>query len=161
MIVKDHTIIGTGHTLPAGQSHAEICALKEAGKNAENATLYTTLEPCAHFGKTPPCTQAIIDAKIKEVVIAVEDPDIRVQGKGIKILEKAGIKVLLGICKKEASECLSPYLYQRTTELPFTVLKAAISMDGRTAAEDGSSQWITSEEARNDAHLLEMNLRLF
>lgn len=154
IIVKDQIVIGSGHTLIPGQSHAEICALREAGSKAQGSTLYTTLEPCSHHGRTPPCAEAIIKAKVKEVIIAIEDPDEKVQGNGIRMLKEAGINVKIGICKQEAEASLRAYLYQRKTGLPFTIIKAAISMDGRIAAEDGSSQWITTEEAREDAHHL-------
>lgn len=153
VIVKDQYVVGQGHTSPPGQAHAEIHALREAGEKAQGATLYATLEPCAHFGRTPPCVDAIIRAGIKQVFIAQEDPDLRVKGKGILRLQEAGIAVYTGLCEKEASLSLASYLYQRHTKLPYTVVKTAASADGRTAAADGTSQWITSPEARQDGHL--------
>lgn len=152
LIVKDQTIISRGHTLSPGNSHAEICALKEAGSYAKGAALYVSLEPCPHFGRTPPCTDAIIKAGIEKVFVALLDPDTRVQGKGIAKLKEAGISVDVGLCADKAKESLTAYLHHRTTTIPFTIMKAAISMDGRIAAADGTSQWISSEEARQDAH---------
>jgi diaminohydroxyphosphoribosylaminopyrimidine deaminase/5-amino-6-(5-phosphoribosylamino)uracil reductase len=153
VIVKNGQIIGQGYTQPFGQAHAEVCALQQAQEEAKDATLYVTLEPCAHMGKTPPCTQALIKAGIREVYVGVQDPDPRVKGKGINLLQQAGIKVFQGICEKEIEQALAPYLYQRRTSLPYTILKAAISLDGRIAAADHTSQWITCLEARQDAHL--------
>jgi diaminohydroxyphosphoribosylaminopyrimidine deaminase/5-amino-6-(5-phosphoribosylamino)uracil reductase len=153
VIVKDQNIVGKGHTLPAGQSHAEVNAIKMAGEAAKGAALYVTLEPCSHYGRTPPCMNSIIKAGIKTVYIALKDPDLRVQGKGIQGLQEAGIAVFIGICEIEVRELLTPYLYQRQYHIPYTIIKTAISIDGKTAAADGTSQWITSEKARLDAHI--------
>jgi diaminohydroxyphosphoribosylaminopyrimidine deaminase/5-amino-6-(5-phosphoribosylamino)uracil reductase len=153
VIVKDGQIIGQGYTQPPGQAHAEVCALQQAQEKAKGATLYVTLEPCAHTGKTPPCTEALIRAGIREVYVGIQDPDSRVRGRGSTLLAQAGIKVFQGICEQEIQKALAPYLYQRQTNLPYTVLKAAISLDGRTAAADHTSQWITCSVARQDAHL--------
>ena len=153
-IVKNQVIIGEGHTQPPGQSHAEVMALKQAGENARGATLYSTLEPCSHTGRTPPCVNAIIQAGIKEVYVGIEDPDLRVKGKGVRALQDAGIRVHIGLCQSEIEHQLAPYLYQRKHQLPYTVLKAALSVDGRMAAQDGSSQWISCAKAREDAHIL-------
>lgn len=153
VIVKDGQVIGQGFTQPPGQAHAEVRALQQAKENARGATLYATLEPCAHTGRTPPCVQAIIQAGIGEVYIGVQDPDSRVSGKGSRILQEAGIKVVQGICEEEIKKDLASYLYHRKTGLPYTLLKAAISLDGRTAAADQTSQWITCAEARQDVHL--------
>lgn len=152
VIVKNQQVIGQGYTYPPGQAHAEVNALHEAGEQAKGATLYVTLEPCSHFGRTPPCVDAIIRAGIKQVYIAQEDPDPRVKGKGIQRLREAGIQVSTQLCEQEARSSLTPYLYQRRTQLPYTVVKIAASADGRTAAADGTSQWITSPEARQDGH---------
>lgn len=154
VIVKDGQIVGEGYTQPPGQAHAEVCALMQAKENARGAAAYVTLEPCSHVGRTPPCSQALIKAGIREVYVALQDPDPRVCGRGIHQLEQAGIKVVQEICAEEARRSLTPYLYQRQTGLPYTILKAAISLDGRTAAADCSSQWITPIDAREDAHLL-------
>ena len=154
VLVKEGIIVGKGHTQIPGQAHAEIKALAEAGSKAKGAVLYSTLEPCCHYGRTPPCVDALIRAGISEVYAAIEDPDALVNGAGIAALRHAGIKVSLGICRKEAERQLEPYLYHRKTGMPFTWIKSAVSMDGRSAAEDGSSQWITCLEARKDSHIL-------
>jgi diaminohydroxyphosphoribosylaminopyrimidine deaminase / 5-amino-6-(5-phosphoribosylamino)uracil reductase len=152
VIVNNNQIVGMGFTQPPGQAHAEVVALNKAQEKAQGATLYVTLEPCSHMGRTPPCTQAIIQAGIKKVIIAQTDPDKRVNGQGVKQLQQAGIELLQGLCQEQVEVSLLPYLYQRRTHLPYTVLKAAISLDGRLAAPDGTSQWISSPEARQEAH---------
>lgn len=134
--------------------HAEQVALAEAGGKAEGATLYTTLEPCVHHGTTPPCTEAIIAAKASRVVIALTDADEKVNGRGTTALREAGIEITTGICQDEAEELLAPYLTHRSLGRPHVTLKLATTLDGRTAMPDGSSQWITGEAARADAHLL-------
>ncbi len=154
VIVKEGRIVGEGYHQRAGEPHAEALALRQAGAEAAGATAYTTLEPCCHFGRTPPCVNALIEAKIAHVVFAVPDPDPRVAGKGFEALKAAGIKVTPGVAGELARKSLEPYLFHRQTGRPFLVAKAAISLDGRTAAADSSSQWITSEAARQDAHLL-------
>lgn len=154
VIVKQGRIIGEGYTQPVGSKHAEVAALDSVKEASQGATLYVTLEPCVHHGRTPPCVQAIIQANIKRVVVAVEDPDERVSGKGIAALRSHGLEVTVGVCAAEAKETLEPYLYHRKTGKPYCILKSAISVDGRTAAADGSSQWISSESARVDAHLI-------
>lgn len=134
--------------------HAEIVALDAAGGAALGSTLYVTLEPCSHHGATPPCADAVIAAGVSRVVIAVTDPDPKVAGQGIERLRAAGIEVELGVCEAEVSTQLAPYLHHRRTGRPLVVLKLAATLDGRTAAPDGSSQWITGESARLDAHRL-------
>ncbi len=143
-----------GATQPPGGYHAEVVALDAAGTHAERATLYTTLEPCSHFGRTPPCADAIIAADIARVVVAIEDPDPSVRGAGIARLRSAGIQVDVGLRADEVRAQLAPYLRHRTTGRPYVVLKLAATLDGRTAAADGSSRWITGEAARADAHRL-------
>ncbi len=143
-----------GATRPPGGDHAEIVALAAAGAKAAGATLYSTLEPCAHQGRTPPCTDAIIAAGVARVVVAVGDPDPLVEGKGIEKLRQAGITVDIGVGKEDVDRQLESYLKHRTTGRPWVVLKLAATLDGRTAAPDGTSQWITGEEARKDAHRL-------
>ena len=143
-----------GATSPAGGLHAERHALNFAGVAAQGATLFSTLEPCDHQGSTSSCAEAIIEAGVAEVVIGVEDPDERGRGRGVERLCQAGIEVRVGIFADEIEEQLKPYLHHRQTGLPYVVAKMAASLDGRTAAPDGSSQWITSAEARADAHLL-------
>lgn len=143
-----------GATQPPGGPHAEIVALDQAGDAARGATMVVTLEPCAHHGRTPPCVDAIIGAGIARVVVGIEDPDPNVRGKGIARLREAGIDVEVGVLADEVRIQLAPYLKHRRTGRPWLVLKLAASADGRTAAPDGSSQWITGAEARADAHRL-------
>ncbi|NGX60744.1 MAG: Riboflavin biosynthesis protein RibD [Chlamydiae bacterium] len=154
VLVKDGEIIGEGFHEAPGKPHAEIIALQKAGLLSQGATAYITLEPCSHYGRTPPCTEALIEAGIKKVVIPFTDPDPLVGGEGVKVLEKAGIEVIVGVAKEQAEESLASYLHHRRTGFPYVVLKAALSLDGRTAAADGSSKWITSEEARADVQRL-------
>lgn len=143
-----------GTTEPAGGSHAEVIALKKAGDKAQGATLFSTLEPCSHYGRTPPCAEAIIDSGIKKVVVGIEDPDNRVRGQGIQKMKRAGLEVSVGLCKKNIEEQLQAYITNRKTGRPLVVLKLAITVDGGIAAPDGTSNWITGPQARQDAHLL-------
>ena len=143
-----------GATEPPGGPHAEVVALAAAGEAARGATLVCTLEPCSHHGRTPPCTDAIVEAGVGRVVAAIEDPDPHVAGQGLAKLRDVGIDVAVGVGAAEAAALLAPYLKHRTTGRPWVVLKLAASLDGRTAAPDGSSQWITGEAARADAHRL-------
>jgi diaminohydroxyphosphoribosylaminopyrimidine deaminase/5-amino-6-(5-phosphoribosylamino)uracil reductase len=144
----------TGATAPPGGPHAEITALGRAGALARGATLYVTLEPCAHRGRTPPCTEAIIRAGVGRVVVALVDPDPLVSGRGIAELRAAGIEVEVGTGAAPAAEQLAAYLKHRRTGRPWVVLKLAASLDGGTAAPDGTSRWITGPGARRDAHRL-------
>ena len=143
-----------GATAPPGGPHAEVLALEAAGDGARGSTLVVTLEPCAHQGRTPPCVDAIVAAGVARVVIGIEDPDPLVRGRGIARLREAGIDVEVGVCADEVRAQLAPYLKHRNTGRPYVVLKLAMSADGRTAAPDGSSRWITGEAARADAHRL-------
>jgi diaminohydroxyphosphoribosylaminopyrimidine deaminase/5-amino-6-(5-phosphoribosylamino)uracil reductase len=152
---EDPTQVFEGATAPPGGAHAEIAALTRAGdRHARGATLFTTLEPCSHHGRTPPCTDAIIAAGVARVVIGIEDPDLQVAGSGAEALRAAGIDVTVGTAEADVTEQLAPYLKHRTTGQPWVVLKMAASLDGRTAAPDGTSRWITGEEARRDVHRL-------
>jgi diaminohydroxyphosphoribosylaminopyrimidine deaminase/5-amino-6-(5-phosphoribosylamino)uracil reductase len=144
----------TGATAPPGGPHAEISALAAAGDRVRGATLYATLEPCAHQGRTPPCVDAIVAAGVSRVVVGVVDPDPSVDGRGIAALHDAGIAVEVGVAVDAVAEQLAPYLTHRRTGRPWVVLKLAATLDGRIAAPDGSSRWITGEEARLDAHRL-------
>jgi len=144
----------TGATDGRVGAHAEVVALAAAGAAAIGGTLYVTLEPCSHQGTTGPCADAVIAAGIARVVIGLADPDPRVAGGGIERLRSAGVQVDVGICAEQVERQLAPYLHHRRTGRPFVVLKLASTLDGRTAAPDGSSQWITGEEARLDAHRL-------
>jgi diaminohydroxyphosphoribosylaminopyrimidine deaminase / 5-amino-6-(5-phosphoribosylamino)uracil reductase len=143
-----------GATAPPGGPHAEVTALARAGEAARGATLYVTLEPCAHHGRTPPCTDAIIEAGVGRVVVGIEDPDQRVAGRGVAALRAAGIEVSTGLAADEVAEQLAPYVKHRRTGHPWVVLKMAASLDGRTAAPDGTSRWITGTAARRDVHRL-------
>lgn len=143
-----------GATSPPGGNHAEVNALEAAGERARGADLYTTLEPCDHHGRTGPCTETIAAAGIARVVVAIEDPDPAVSGRGIAALQEVGIAVETGIRADEAAELLTPYLKHRRTGLPWVVLKLAATLDGRIAAPDSTSQWITGTAARIDAHRL-------
>jgi len=147
-------VVGEGATAPYGGPHAEAVALARAGERAKGATAYVTLEPCAHTGRTPPCTDALIKAGVVTVIAALRDPDPKVAGAGFASLEAAGVSVVTGVLAATVTDQLRPYLVQRSTGRPFVVLKMAITLDGRTAAPDGSSRWITGAEARQDVHRL-------
>ena len=153
-VIQSGEELFTGATRPPGGDHAEIVALKAAGERARGATLACTLEPCDHTGRTGPCTEAIIAAGVARVVVGVEDPDPHVAGRGLARLRAAGIEVVPGVGAEAVTEQLAPYLKHRRTGKPYVVLKLAATLDGRTAAADGTSQWITGEEARTDAHRL-------
>lgn len=147
----------TGATEAPGGRHAEIVALdaaRLAKAQLEGATVYTTLEPCNHQGRTGPCTEALINAHVARVVSAITDPDAQVGGQGFQALRHASINVETGVCADLVNEQLRPYLHHRTTGRPFVILKMATTLDGRTAAADGTSQWITGEHARIAAHQL-------
>lgn len=152
VLVKHGEIIAEGWTQEFGKDHAEIAALKAAQESAKDSTLYVTLEPCCIQGKTPPCTEAIIQAGVQKVVVGILDPDHRVSGRGVEALKKAGIEVEVGLLKEEIEESLKAYIHHRKTGLPFCILKAAISLDGKIAAKNGTSIWITGKQAREDVH---------
>ena len=154
VIARDGEIVGEGASQPPGSAHAEAGALTQAGERARGATAYVTLEPCSHHGRTPPCADALIAAGVARVVVALEDPDPRVAGAGLARLRAAGIAVETGLGAEAATRALAPYLHHRRTGRPFVVAKIATSLDGRIAAADGSSRWITSDAARADAHEL-------
>ncbi|HEY5098303.1 MAG TPA: bifunctional diaminohydroxyphosphoribosylaminopyrimidine deaminase/5-amino-6-(5-phosphoribosylamino)uracil reductase RibD [Acidimicrobiales bacterium] len=143
-----------GATAPPGGAHAEVTALRAAGARAESGTLYVTLEPCSHHGRTPPCSEAIVASGIRRVVVGVADPDAQVDGSGIDALRAAGLEVEVGVGQDQVGEQLAPYLKHRRTGRPWVVLKLAATLDGGTAAPDGTSRWITGAEARADAHRL-------
>lgn len=151
-------IIGTGFHQKAGQGHAEVNALADARLNHQNiikgATAYVTLEPCSHFGRTPPCSQALINAGVKRVVAAMVDPNPEVSGRGLAMLEEAGIKAEFGLLESEARALNTGFIKLMTKELPYVRLKLAASLDGKTAMKNGESKWITSPEARKDVQRL-------
>lgn len=154
VVIKEEKLLGEGYHERPGSPHAEKIALAECGKNAKGATLYTTLEPCCHHGRTPPCTKSIINAQIKTVVIGINDPDPLVSGKGIAELKKAGIEVIESVLEKEIQKSLAPYIHHRKTNRPYTIVKMATSIDGKIVHPNGRSQWITCEKAREDVHHL-------
>ncbi len=158
LLSPDGALIATGATEPPGGRHAEIVALDAVADRvadaARGATLVCTLEPCSHHGRTPPCTDAIIAAGVARVVVGIADPDERVAGAGIDALRRAGIVVDVGVSAREVERQLAPYLHHRRTGRPYVLCKLATTADGGTAAPDGTSQWITGEAARRDAHLL-------
>ncbi|AQU78064.1 bifunctional diaminohydroxyphosphoribosylaminopyrimidine deaminase/5-amino-6-(5-phosphoribosylamino)uracil reductase RibD [Planococcus faecalis] len=154
IIVNNSGIVGIGTHLKAGEPHAEIHALRMAGDRSHGATIYVTLEPCSHFGRTGPCAQAIIDAGIKRVVVATLDPNPLVSGNGVRMLQDADIDVIVGIREEESrkmNEVFNKFIVGKT---PFVTLKAASTLDGKIATHSLDSKWITSEEARLDVHLL-------
>lgn len=154
VIVQDGEIVGRGATAPGGRPHAEAVALKQAGKKAKGATLYTTLEPCAHpSDRGPTCAQIIPAAGIARVVIGIKDPDPRTAGEGIKMLRKAGIEVKSGVAKELARDSMSGYLSRVELGRPRITLKLALSIDGKIALPSGESKWITGEDARAHVHL--------
>lgn len=154
VVVKDGNIIGRGWTARGGRPHAETIALTQAGDAARCAELYVTLEPCAHQGSTPPCTQAVIAAGIKRVIAACTDPNPLVSGKGFDQLRAANIEVTENVCRQEAEKINEGFFSAITRKRPFVTLKIATSLDGKIAFADGSSKWITSEPARKTGHLL-------
>lgn len=155
VIVKDRHVIGGGYTQPAGQAHAEVQALNDAvarGADVRGATVYVTLEPCSHFGRTPPCADALVKAGVGRVVIAVCDPNPLVAGQGVARLKAAGIEVTTGVLEQRAVEMNIGFMKRMRTGKPWVRLKTAASLDGKTALHDGRSQWITSSAARDDGH---------
>ena len=147
VIVRGGRTVGEGFYTYKGKKHAEIKALEKAGGRARGGVLYVNLEPCCHHGRTPPCTDAIIEAGIKEVVLSIKDPDPRVKGKGMKILERSGIPVSVDLLSKEAAELNRAYIKHKKTGLPYVVLKTGMSLDARTATCSGQSKWITSRSS--------------
>ena len=155
VIVRDGQIIASGHTQRAGEAHAEVDALRDAasrGTDVRGATVYVTLEPCGHHGRTPPCTEALISAGVSRVVAAIEDPNPLVAGKGIAQLRAAGITVDTGVLANEAREMNIGFFHRMQHGRPWVRLKIAASLDGGTALSNGESQWITSSAARDDGH---------
>ena len=154
VIVREGKIIAEGWHRKAGTPHAEVHALNMAGELAKNSTLYVTLEPCSHFGRTPPCANKIVEAGIRKVVVAMKDPNPKVAGRGIEILKSAGIEVEVGILEEEAAKLNEVFLKWITKKLPFVTLKFACSLDGKIATATGKSQWISCESSRKFTHHL-------
>ena len=154
LVVKDGAVVGEGWNRPPGQDHAEVVALRQAGPDAKGATLFTTLEPCCHHGRTPPCTDAIIGAGIAEVRTALIDPNPLVNGGGIARLRRAGVHTECGDCADQAAELIEAYLKFITTGVPFVTAKFAMTLDGKIATRTGESKWITSLEGRSCAQSL-------
>src|SRR5487761_2733876 len=154
VIAQGSEVVGEGWHERAGEPHAEVNALGLAGSTAAGAVAYVTLEPCSHHGRTPPCVDAVIAAGVSRVVVGMVDPGPDVDGRGIAALRAAGVQVDVGIGADVVAEQLAPYVVHRRTGRPWVVLKLAATLDGRIAAPDGSSRWITGEEARLDAHRL-------
>jgi diaminohydroxyphosphoribosylaminopyrimidine deaminase/5-amino-6-(5-phosphoribosylamino)uracil reductase len=155
VLVQDDLVIGEGYTQPAGQDHAEVRALKDAlsrGHDPRGATAYVSLEPCSHFGRTPPCANALIDAKLARVIAAMEDPNPDVSGRGLTMLRDAGIEVRCGLLENEAREMNIGFVSRMTRGRPWVRMKIAASLDSRTALPSGESQWITGPAARADGH---------
>ena len=154
VVVKDGKIVGEGYHKKYGGPHAEVFALEEAGEKAEGATIYVTLEPCSHYGKTPPCAKKIIDMGIKRCVIASLDPNPLVSGRGIKMMTDAGIEVITGIMEKEALKLNRVFMKYISTKTPYLFLKCGITLDGKIASRTGNSKWITNELAREKVQKL-------
>ncbi len=157
VIVKNGKIIGEGFHERFGENHAEINALNSAGENARGAEIYVTLEPCSHFGKTPPCARTLVKAGLKKVIIAMKDPNPIVSGRGIKILRENGIEVVLDVMKDEAEKLNEVFIKYITTKRPFVLMKSAVSLDGKIATTLGESKWISGEVSRQYVHKLRNN----
>lgn len=158
VIVKAGKIVGEGYHEYFGGNHAEVNALNMAGERAKGAEVYVTLEPCSHFGKTPPCAKALIKAGVRRVIVAMEDPNPLVNGNGIKILRKAGIEVLSGLMKEEAEKLNEVFIKYVTKKLPFVVMKTAATLDGKISTVSGESKWISCEASREYVHNLRNNM---
>ncbi|MFZ9505902.1 MAG: bifunctional diaminohydroxyphosphoribosylaminopyrimidine deaminase/5-amino-6-(5-phosphoribosylamino)uracil reductase RibD [Burkholderiaceae bacterium] len=152
VVVRDGEMVGEGWHVRAGEPHAEVIALAHAGARARGATVYLTLEPCSHHGRTPPCTDALIEAKVARVIAAMEDPNPLVNGEGLTRLRAAGIDVRCGLLGAQAADLNPGFVSRMTRGLPWVRMKVAASLDGFTALPDGRSQWITGEAAREDGH---------
>ncbi len=154
VLVKGGRIIARGYHRRAGTAHAEVVALEAAGTKARGADLYTTLEPCDHYGRTPPCSQAILDAGVRRVFTGSSDPNPKVNGKGVARLRRAGVEVVTGVLKDEADKLNRPFFKSVSTGLPYVTLKAAVTLDGKLATATGDSRWVTGEQARARVHRL-------
>lgn len=154
VVLKDGKIVGEGFHPGAGQPHAEVFALREAGEQAAGSTVYVNLEPCNHYGRTPPCTEALIKAQVSKVVVGMVDPDPRVQGGGIDRLRQAGIEVVVGVAESACQELNEAFCYRIRHQLPLGIFKYAMTLDGKIATSNGHSSWVTGATARNRVHHL-------
>jgi len=154
LVVKNRKIVGKGYHQAFGGPHAEIRALKGAGKKAKGGTLYITLEPCCTYGKTPPCTQSILNSGLRRVVIGTQDPNPQHKGKGIRFLQKSKIQVTTGVEVEKAKEAITYFQHWVKNKLPFVIIKEAMTLDGKIATQKGDSQWISSKKSREFVHLL-------
>ncbi|MCM3784062.1 bifunctional diaminohydroxyphosphoribosylaminopyrimidine deaminase/5-amino-6-(5-phosphoribosylamino)uracil reductase RibD [Neobacillus mesonae] len=154
VVVKNGRMVGLGTHLQRGTGHAEVHALNMAGSEAEGSTVYVTLEPCSHYGKTPPCSERLISEKVKRVVVACEDPNPQVAGKGFEMLRRHGIEVKVGVLRDRARRLNEKFIKYITTGLPFVTLKTASTLDGKIATRSGDSKWISNEQAREHIHML-------
>ena len=152
VLVRDGVIVGLGSHLVPGEGHAEVLAIQQAGEKAKGATAYVTLEPCSHTGKTPPCSRLLIESGVKRVVVATEDPNPLVSGRGINWLKDAGLSVDVGLMKEEAVALNKTFFHFMKEQRPFVTLKAAMTLDGKTATKTGDSRWVTGEAAREHVH---------
>nr|WP_255534821.1 bifunctional diaminohydroxyphosphoribosylaminopyrimidine deaminase/5-amino-6-(5-phosphoribosylamino)uracil reductase RibD [Halobacillus sp. GSS1] len=152
IVVKHNQMVGVGVHVKAGEPHAEVHALRMAGEKARDAEIYVTLEPCSHYGQTPPCAEAILEAGIKRVVVASNDPNPKVSGRGIRMMREHGLEVKTEVLKEEADEINASFFHFIQKKEPYVRLKTAMSLDGKIATSTGESQWITGEEARRDGH---------
>ncbi len=154
VVVKDQEVIGKGYHKAAGEAHAEVNAIDDAGVLAKNATLYVTLEPCNHTGRTPPCTEKVVASGIRRVVAAMNDPNPGVKGGGLDYLKSCGISTTVGVCEKQAKKLNEIFIKYALTKRPFTIVKCAATLDGRIATKTGDSRWVTGEESRRFVHQL-------
>jgi diaminohydroxyphosphoribosylaminopyrimidine deaminase/5-amino-6-(5-phosphoribosylamino)uracil reductase len=151
-LVKNGEVVGEAYHAKAGEAHAEILAFRQAGEKARGATLYLNLEPCAHYGRTPPCAPAVIEAKVRRAVIGMKDPNPLVNGRGLRSLRRAGLDVKLGVLEKECRRLNEAYCKYIIKKEPFIILKAAATLDGKIATREGDSKWISGETSRNFVH---------
>jgi diaminohydroxyphosphoribosylaminopyrimidine deaminase / 5-amino-6-(5-phosphoribosylamino)uracil reductase len=154
ILVKDGVIVGSGLHRKAGEPHAEVHAFRMAGEHAKGATLYVTLEPCSHYGKTPPCANLVKESEVSRVVVAMQDPNPQVAGRGINLLREAGIEVEVGVLEEEARLLNERFIHNMLTKTPFVISKVAMTLDGKIAAYNGHSKWITGEQSRHNVHRL-------
>lgn len=154
VVVKDGVMVGLGTHLERGTGHAEVHALNMAGEKAKGSTVYVTLEPCSHYGTTPPCSERLIKEGVRRVVVACQDPNVEVAGKGISMLREQGIEVEVGLLQDRALKLNEKFIKYITTGIPFVTLKTASTLDGKIASKSGDSKWISNEEAREQVHTL-------